>query len=151
MLQEPSFLGTNIMLVLRKNHVTSAQTTLRLGTFSPKGTSCLIRRHFPGRPKAHPLPPAPCGRPQLRADEAGSAFGWVHSVPSTVIVHHNFQRIEELFSLWSRIGRKRGKCLYSFKGMSVSTCFNGGNKLFPWEKRVVSNTETTRNCHRNTC
>ena len=37
MSQEPSFLGTNIMLVLGKLHVSPAQTTLRIGSQSQEG------------------------------------------------------------------------------------------------------------------
>ena len=42
--QEPSSLGTNIMLVLGKHHVTSAQTTLRIGTQSQEGRSKRLKR-----------------------------------------------------------------------------------------------------------
>ena len=92
MLQEPSFLGTNIMLVLGKLYVSTVGTTLHIATVHPKA--------LPGSPKGTSSPAYSVRTTHLlRPDEAGSAFGWVHSVPSTVIVHHNFQRIEELFSL----------------------------------------------------
>ena len=42
--QESSSLGTNIMLVLGKHHVTSAQTTLHIGTQSQEGRSKRLKR-----------------------------------------------------------------------------------------------------------
>ena len=68
MSQEPSFLGTNIMLVLGKLHISTVGTTLRIGTVNPKA--------LPGAPKGTSSPACSVRTTRLlRVDEAGCAFG----------------------------------------------------------------------------
>ena len=68
--QEPSFLGTNIMLVLGKLYVSTVGTTLHIGTpkahpASSEGTSMVAQRHILPHPLRTDDSSAPCRRGRM--------------------------------------------------------------------------------------